>query len=96
MAYRRAEWAFVSSFGKTNGAGLMDQEILVANTMSGTVCRVGRHRSWGKDNTKLSEPYWAEAHAIPSPSGTRIAFASDWGNGSTVDTYVVELPTYLP
>jgi hypothetical protein len=62
--------------------------------VNGTVCRVGRHRSWGKENTKLQESYWAEAHAVPSPSGTRIAFASDWGNGTTVDTYVIELPSY--
>jgi len=31
-----------------------------------------------------------------SPRGTRMIFASDWNNGSTVDTYVVELPGYTP
>lgn len=96
MAYRQPGWAFVSTFGKTSGAGLLDEEILIANTVDGTVCRVGRHRSWGKDNTKLMEPYWSEPHAVPSPSGTRIAFASDWTNGTTVDTYVLELPSYKP
>ena len=30
----------------------------------------------------------------PEPIGTRAVFASDWGNGPTVDTYVVELPSY--
>jgi hypothetical protein len=59
-------------------------------------CRAGRHRSWGKGNTMLGEPYWAEAHTAASPSGTRAVFASDWGNGSTVDTYVLELPSYKP
>ena len=29
-----------------------------------------------------------------SPSGTRILFASDWGNSATVDAYVAELPAY--
>jgi hypothetical protein len=96
LAYRQPGWAVVSTYGDTSGKGLLDLEILVANTADGTVCRVGRHRSWGKDNTKLQEPYWAEAHAVPSPSGTRIAFASDWGNGATVDTYVLELPSYRP
>ena len=57
---------------------------------------MGRHRSWGKENTHLVEPYWAEAHAVPSPSGTRICFASDWGNGTTVDAYIIELPSYKP
>jgi hypothetical protein len=96
MAYRRPGWAFVSTFGKTSGAGLLDLEMLVANTVDGTVCRIGRHRSWGKSNTRLGEPYWAEVHAVPSPSGTRAVFASDWGNGATVDTYVVELPSDGP
>jgi hypothetical protein len=95
LAYRQLGWAVVSTVGDTSGAGLLDLEVLVASTATGTVCRVGRHRSWGKENTKLQESYWAEAHAVPSPSGTRIAFASDWGNGSTVDTYVIELPSYV-
>jgi hypothetical protein len=96
MAYRNPGWAVVSTFGDLSGAGLLDLEVTVANTVDGTVCRVGRHRSWGKSNTHLATPYWAEAHAVPSPTGTRIVFASDWGNGATVDTYVIELPSYLP
>jgi hypothetical protein len=94
MAYRNPGWCFVSTFGDTTGKGLLDLEITIANTVTGTVCRVGRHRSWGKSNTNLADPYWAEAHAVPSPSGTRVVFASDWGNGATVDTYVLELPSY--
>ena len=96
LAYRQPGWVVVSTFGDTTGAGLLDEEIVVADTSTDRVCRAGRHRSWGKDNTNLQEPYWAEAHAVPSPSGTRIAFASDWGNGTTVDTYVLELPSYAP
>ena len=95
LAYRQPGWAVVSTVGNTSGAGLLDLEVLVANTVTGTVCRAGRHRSCGKDNTKLQDSYWAEAHALPSPSGTRIAFASDWGNGATVDTYVIELPSFV-
>jgi hypothetical protein len=78
------------------GKGLPDLEVTIANTVTGAVCRVGRHRSWGKSNTKLADPYWAEAHAVPSPSGTRVVFASDWGNGATVDAYVIELPSHKP
>jgi hypothetical protein len=33
---------------------------------------------------------------VPSPSGTRAVFGSDWGNGDTVDAYVIELPSYEP
>jgi hypothetical protein len=96
MAYKQPGWVVVSTFGDTSAQGLLDQEILIANTVDGTVCRAGRHRSWGKDNTNLGEPYWAEPHAVPSPSGTRIAFASDWSNGTSVDTYVLELSSYVP
>jgi hypothetical protein len=96
MAFRQPGWVVVSTFGKTSGAGLLDEEILIADTVSNKVCRAGRHRSWGKDNTMLNEPYWAEPHAVPSPTGTRIVFASDWSNGASVDTYVVELPSYTP
>jgi len=45
---------------------------------------------------RAPEPYWAEPHTVPSPSGTRAVFASDWGNGSSVDSYVLELPAYRP
>jgi hypothetical protein len=96
MALRQPGWVVNSNFGNTAGAGLLDLETLLADTSTGAFCRVGRHRSWGKANTQLATPYWAEAHATPSPSGTRIVFASDWGNGATVDSYVIELPSYQP
>jgi hypothetical protein len=96
MAYRQPGWMVVSTYGASNGSSLLAREVLIADTVSGKVCRVGRHRSYGKDNTRLGEPYWAEAHAVPSPTGTRIAFGSDWGNGTSVDTYVIELASYVP
>jgi hypothetical protein len=96
MALRQPGWVVNSNFGNTSGAGLLDLETVVANSSNGAFCRVGRHRSWGKANTVLGTSYWAEAHATPSPSGTRIVFASDWGNGATVDSYVIELPSYKP
>ena len=102
LAYRKPGWVFVSTFwvngfsgtGTPPTPGLLDLENLIADTNNGTVCRVGRHRSWGKANTVLG--YWAEAHTTPSPSGTRAVFASDWGGGNSVDTYVLELPSYAP
>jgi len=102
MAYRQPGWIFVSTYfvngfdgtGMAPTPGLLDLENLIADTNTGKVCRVGRHRSWGKANATLG--YWAEAHTVPSPSGTRAVFASDWGGGSTVDSYVLELPSYTP
>jgi hypothetical protein len=107
MAYRQPGWVFVSTIwvnksfdgtGTSPTPGLLDLENLVANTNTGTVCRIGRHRSWGKTNTTLTGVinYWAEPHTVPSPSGTRAVFASDWINGNSVDSYVVELPSYKP
>ena len=86
-------WVAESIVGDTSGKGLLDQEILLANTNTGAVCQVAHHRSFAGDG---NWGYWAEPHANLSPSGTRIVFASDWGNGTTVDTYVVELPSYHP
>ena len=94
MAYRRPGWVFVSTIGGHDGRAALDMENIVADTNTGKVCRAGRHRSWGKDNGVLG--YWAEPHTVPSPSGTRAAFGSDWGGGSSVDTYVLELPSYKP
>jgi hypothetical protein len=103
MAYRQPGWVFVSTyfvsgFDGTGPAptscGLLDLENLIADTNTGKVCRVGRHRSWGKADVAIG--YWAEAHTVPSPSGTRALFASDWLNGPSVDAYVLELPSYTP
>jgi hypothetical protein len=97
VATRQPGWVFLSVQGGDNtGKTLLDMELVIANAATGAVCRAGRHRSFGKDNTKLADSYWAEAHNVPSPSGTRILFGSDWMNGNTVDSYVVELPTYRP
>ena len=102
MAYRQPGWVFVSTFfvggfdgtGTPPTPGLLDLENLIADTNTGKVCRVGRHRSWGKANRVLG--YWAEAHTVPSPTGTRAVFASDWSGGASVDSYVLELPAYKP
>jgi hypothetical protein len=102
MAYRQPGWVFVSTYfvnrfdgtGTAPTPGLLDLENLIADTNTGKVCRVGRHRSWGKANAILN--YWAEAHTVPSPRGTRAVFASDWGGGASVDSYVLELPAYAP
>jgi hypothetical protein len=94
LAYKQPGWIFLSIVGDTAGQGVLDQELVVADTNTSTVCRIGHHRSYGKNNTSIGDSYWAEPHVIPSPSGTRALFGSDWGNGPSVDTYVVELPSY--
>ena len=96
MAYRQPGWVFLSIVGDPAGQRVLDNELVLADTNGATVCRVAHHRSYGGNNTRLANSYWAEPHVVASPSGTRALFASDWGNGPTVDTYVAELPGYAP
>ncbi len=91
LAHRRPGWVAASVVGDPAGRGVLDQELLLANVDTGKVCRVGHHRSFAREGVW---DYWAEPHVVISPSGTRLLFGSDWGNGPTVDTYVVELPSY--
>jgi hypothetical protein len=91
IAHRRPGWAAVSSIGDPRGRDLLHNELVLANVDTGEVCRVAHHRSWAGEGRW---GYWAEPHVVISPSGTRLLFGSDWGNGASVDSYVVELPAY--
>jgi hypothetical protein len=93
VAMKQPGWVAVSSVGDVSGAGVLHQELYLANTNPGneTVCRVAHHHSWGKEG---KAGYWAEPHVVISPSGTRLLFGSDWGNSGSVDSYVVELPIH--
>jgi len=101
-------WFVVSATGNINVVQTyLDQEVMLVNVDTMEMCRVAHHRSTGNwDNAAISN-YWAQPNATPSPSGTRILFASDWGAGTpgnsataspyaVVDTYVIELPGYTP
>lgn len=94
LSLKRPGWVAVSIVGDGDGQSLLDNELLLVDTNpGGQVCRVGHHRSLGDNGP---QGYWAEPHVVISPSGTRMLFGSDWGGGATVDTYVVELPSYQP
>lgn len=91
VAHRRPGWVAASAVGHPRAARVLDNEIVLAHVDSGQVCRVAHHRSWAGEG---KWGYWAEPHVVLSPTATRILFASDWGNGDGVDTYVAELPAY--
>ncbi len=92
VGHRAPGWVAVSVVGyEADGQSLLDNELLLADTNTGTVCRIGHHRSQGNNGP---QGYWAEPHPVISPSGTRVLFSSDWEGGATVDVYVVELPSY--
>jgi hypothetical protein len=84
-------WVAVGMIGSGFGnAGVLDNEIILANAFTGAVCRIAHSRSCddcpgGKWN------YWAETHPQISNDGTRVIFDSDWENSNTVDMYVIDL-----
>jgi hypothetical protein len=88
-------WVAVSIVGDPAGQGVLDQELLLANTDTGVVCRIGHDRTYAGVVDGAKWGYWSEPHNVLSPSGTRVLFGSDWSNGNSVDTYVVELPGYV-
>jgi len=90
IAHKAPGMIAVSVVGNPNGQGVLSQELLLVDANTGVVARVGHHRSWAKEGGPLD--YWAEPHVTISPDGKRLLFASDWGGGNSVDTYVVELP----
>lgn len=91
VAHGRPGWVAVSIVGDPRDPGLLHNELLLANVDTGAVCRVGHHRSYAGEGRW---GYWAEPHVVLSPTATRLLFGSDWGNGGSVDSYVVELPAY--
>ena len=97
LAHKNTEggWVAASMIGyDKDGQELLDQELVIvkADQDDIKVCRIGHHRS---DEDEID--YWGEPHAVISPTGTRVLFASDWSgseDGQSIDCYVVELPVH--
>jgi hypothetical protein len=64
-AFRFPGWAFASTFGK---GGIIFMVKLDGSGETRTVCQ-----TWHRDPVD----YWAQTQAIPSPTGTRVMFASN-------------------
>lgn len=98
LAFKNPGWVAESIVGDPSGQGVLDSTILVANINTGEVCRLAHtHSNGDKPGYSVSpgpQGYYAEPHAVISPSGTRILFASDWGGTADVDTFVVTLPAF--
>lgn len=107
-AYKVPGWVVVSTTGRIRlTQTYLDQEVLLANVDTNKICRLAHHRSTGNWDDAKQSNYWAQPNATPSPRGTRVLFASDWGAATpgnsvdanpnaTIDTYVIELPSYAP
>ena len=105
VAHKNPGWVLLSTIGygqfdffsNDKPAPVLFSEMYLDNTdpENPRFCRVGHHRSFGKDAVKIDYiNYLGEPHATLSPSGTRLVFGSDWYNSGSVDAYVVELPAY--
>jgi hypothetical protein len=94
IAYKNPSLIAVSVVGyEATGQTLLDNEILLVDTGTGTVGRVCHHGSRAQSpNNEGPMGYRAEPRLVISPSGTRILFGSDREGGRSVDTYAAELP----
>jgi hypothetical protein len=82
----RPGWVYLSNYDTavTIGRTGRDQVVAVKTDGSGTVEVFGfAHHS--------NQTYASEPHAVPSPDGRRVMFASEWG-GSEVYAYVTGMP----
>ncbi|QWX84493.1 hypothetical protein H0I23_02250 [Cellulophaga sp. HaHaR_3_176] len=97
VAHKNPGWIAASMIGfEGDGQKLLDQELVIARVEPGNVevYRIGHHRA---DENEFD--YWGEPHAVISPTGTRVLFGSDWSgseDGKSVESYVIELPSYNP
>ena len=99
LSYKNPGWVVAGTIGALTGGnlgqGVLENEIVLVNANTGGgFCRVAHARTCA--DVCGTNGYWAETHNVISPRGTRILFGSDWSGGATVDTYVVELPSYVP
>lgn len=71
-----------------DGAGLLVDEIIVVDLgeQEPVVHRLAHHRM---SRGETFGP-WSRANLAISPDGSRVLFASDWGTGEAVDTYLID------
>jgi len=91
VSHRAPGWVALGMVGFHTGQTLLDNEIVLANVDTGQVCRVAHARTFAGTTSAGSWGYWSETHVVISPTATRVLFGSDWMNGPSVDTYVVDL-----
>jgi Fibronectin type III domain/Calcineurin-like phosphoesterase len=90
-AFNRPGWVYVGYYPSTDPGGDRYSEEIVAVKMDGS----GSVERFAHYHSNFDGVYPAEAHAVPSPDGKRVLFASNWefnGNGllNSVQDYVVD------
>src|SRR5207249_809775 len=99
----RPGWVYVTYWNDTPTTRFNDEIIAIKMGGTGAVERYGQYHSDFENTTGLTGTYEAQysnydyrsqAHAVPSPDGTRVIFASNWvyqGNGgAAIQDYVID------
>jgi len=82
-ALRRPGWVFASTSASSNYPPYM-LEIIAVKLDGSRIERICHTRN-------VLDEYLNEVHPCPSPSGTRVLFASDWGNNSPpIQAYIAD------
>ena len=79
-------WATYSTY-KPDSSQRPGSDQVASIKMDGT----GKARVWGLIHNGFTGEYDHEPQAVPSPSGTRVLFASNWGTSSVYD-FVASMP----
>lgn len=98
-AFLNRDWTCVGIEGnRAITPTFLNQEIIIANHMTGDYYRVAHNRTGQgtPPHAGTTFGYWGQPNVCMSPLGTRICFPSDWNGGISIDTYVIELPSYIP
>lgn len=80
---RRPGWVYLSVFNNSITAGKPGHDQLIAVKTDGS----GVVQVFGFSHHTNADVYAMQPHAVPSPDGTRVLFASEW-SGSSVLAYV--------
>ena len=92
--FRRPGWCFISTYSESSGFDAFLYRGIFGLKLdgSGTVVRYAP-ALFAQDPPDLA--YERQPWAVPDPTGSRVLFSSDWGDGSptaVVHTFVAEIP----
>lgn len=86
----RPGWIYLSVYDTSTMAGRRGNDQIVAVKLDGSMTVEDFGYAYNRTN---GSTYANQPHACPSPDGTRVLFASPWGNGSgNTYAYTVEMP----
>ncbi len=80
----------VSIVGESDVSGVLGGEVLIVDLGDDpTVVRLAHHRSTAADGAENA--FFVRPYVSISPDGDQLLFSSDWENGTSSDTFVIDL-----